>query len=147
MSPCVFCEILAGRLPASRFHEDERFVGFMDIHPWRPGHVLLVPRAHAVRARDLPPGDAEALFALGVRVGEALRAAVSCDDVHLVLNDGPAASQSVPHVHLHVLPRTRGDAWRLLGRLARHPLTPFLPAASREALDRQAAAIRAALDS
>lgn len=147
MSRCVFCEILAGRLPASRYHQDEHFVGLLDIHPWRPGHALHVPRMHVQHARDLPPGHAEALFGLGVRVGEALRATIPCDDVHLVLNDGPAASQSVPHVHLHVVPRTRGDGWRLVGRLLRHPLTPLLPATSREVLDAQAAARAAALES
>ncbi len=142
---CVFCAIVAERLPASRFYEDERFLGFLDIHPWRPGHALIVPRAHAVRVGDLPTADARDLFALGVRVGGALRRALPCDDVHFVVNDGAAASQSVPHVHLHVLPRRRGDVGRLLLRLVRHPLTPLLGPAPRATLDAQAAAIRAVL--
>lgn len=141
--PCVFCEIVAGRLPASRVHEDDRLIAFLDIFPWRPGHTLVLPKAHAVRLADLPDADVAALFALGQKVAAAQRAgAVPCDDVHFVVNDGPAAFQSVPHVHLHVLPRTRGDGARLFARLLRHPLMPLLGPTPRETLDAQARAIR-----
>lgn len=143
MAECIFCAIVEGRAPASRFFEDDRFVGIMDLHPWRPGHALLLPREHALRVGELPAGDAGDLFALGARVGEALRAgAVSCDDVHFVLNDGPVAFQSVPHVHLHVVPRTRGDGWRMLAALLRVPVAPLLGGAPRERLDAQAERIR-----
>jgi diadenosine tetraphosphate (Ap4A) HIT family hydrolase len=99
-----------------------------------------------VRLGDLPPGDAGAILDLGVRVAAAMRAgAVPCDDAHFVVNDGRAAFQSVPHVHLHVVPRAKGDSWRLLGRLLRHPLTPLLGPTARDVLDAQADAIRTRL--
>lgn len=145
MDGCIFCSITRGEAPASTFYADERFVGFMDIRPWRPGHALVVPRVHAVRVADLPSTQAEALFALGMRVAAALREGAPCDDVNFVLNDGPSASQTVPHVHLHVVPRTRGDAPRLLLRLLAHPLGPLVRGPSRSALDAHADALRARL--
>ena len=71
--------------------------------------------------------------------------AVPCDDVQFVINDGDAAWQSVPHVHLHVLPRTRGDGLRLFARLLRHPLMPLLGQTERAVLDAQAERLREVL--
>ena len=140
MSRCVFCAILADELPSSRVYEDDDVVAFLDIHPWRPGHTLVLPRQHAVRLRELPARVQAHLWHTGIELAEALRAAVPAQDVHLLVNDGPTAFQSVPHVHLHLVPRRRGDALRLLGRLVRQPLP--LPPTSRERLDNLAARIR-----
>jgi histidine triad (HIT) family protein len=141
---CVFCRIVAGELEKSVVHEDARFLALLDVHPWRPGHVLVMPKAHRVRVAELD--DAAALFALGMRVAAALRASdLGVDDVHYLVNDGPAASQSVAHAHLHVIPRRRGDLWRLLVQIARRPLVPFSRPTARAALERQAERIRAAL--
>ncbi len=146
MDGCVFCAIVAGRAAASIVWQDDQLVAFMDIRPWRPGHLLLIPRQHVQFGAELPGAVAGALFPAGIRLGSALRASgLPCDDVHLILNDGPAANQTVPHLHLHVLPRRRGDFWRLFGRLAQVPLTAVLPHTPRATLDEQAARIRAAL--
>lgn len=146
MRPCVFCQIVSGDAEASRVHEDERFIAFMDIYPMRPGHVLVCPRAHCGLVGDLGAELPAALFALGVRIGNALRqSGIPCDDVNFALNDGPAASQTVPHVHLHLIPRTRRDIGVLLGKLLARPVQPLLGAAPRAVLDHQASAIRHAL--
>jgi diadenosine tetraphosphate (Ap4A) HIT family hydrolase len=143
---CIFCQIVAGEQPASPVYEDAGFSAFMDIHPWRPGHVLVIPKKHCVRARDLTAPERAALLEIGVRIGEAARQSdLPCDDVHFMINDGPAANQSVRHVHLHVLPRKRGDLLRLIGQLARRPLVPILPPTRRARLDDQAAQLRAQL--
>ncbi len=143
---CVFCGIVAGDLPASMVYEDDRFAAFMDIYPWRPGHVLVIPRAHAERIGELGDDVPPALFGLGAQIAAAVRAsAMPCDDVHFLINDGRAANQTVPHVHLHVLPRTQGDLWRLVRAAAQRPLVPLMKPAPRAELDRQAALIRAAL--
>lgn len=147
MAACIFCEIVAERLPASRVHEDDTHLAFLDIHPWRPGHTLVIPKRHAQRVHELDALERNGLLALGARIGRALCAApVPCDDVHFVINDGPVAFQSVPHVHLHVLPRARGDAARLVAQPLRRLLIPVLGPAPRGLLDRQAAAVRAALE-
>ncbi len=146
MAGCIFCAIASGRAPASVVHNDERYLVFLDIYPLRPGHALVIPRRHAATLAELSGAEVEALFALAARVGAALRASgLPCDDVHLVLNDGPAANQTVPHAHVHVVPRRRRDLPAVLGKLLRRPLEPLLGGPPRAALDRQATAIRAAL--
>ena len=141
---CLFCAIVRGELPASVFLETDELLGFLDIQPVRPGHALIVPRAHAVRVAELSPDTASELWAAGIRVGDAVREALGCDDVHLLVNDGPAASQTVPHVHLHVVPRAHGDFPRFLARVLSKPVPVGRPA--RAELDDHAAAIRAALE-
>jgi histidine triad (HIT) family protein len=144
LRPCIFCEIVAGRAPASLVDEDEAFLAFLDIYPMRPGHALVIPRRHAVRIDDLGDGGAAALFAFAARVARAARARLPCDDVNLVLNDGPAANQTVPHAHAHVIPRRRGDLAPLLGRLLVRPVQPLLGGPPRADLDRLAARLRGA---
>jgi diadenosine tetraphosphate (Ap4A) HIT family hydrolase len=146
MPACIFCAIATGRAPASLVHEDERFLVFLDIYPVRAGHALVIPKRHAQRLSDLPRGEAEEIFGLAVRVGQALRSSgLPCDDVNFLLNDGPAASQTVPHLHLHVVPRRRRDIGRVFAKLFTRPAAPLLPAPARGVLDRHAAAIRVAL--
>ena len=107
---CVFCGIVAGRVPADRVLEEADFVGFLDQRPVFKGHVLLVPRTHVVTLPDLPAelrdGFVEAAQRLAAAVVEALGAQGSFVAVNNIV------SQSVPHLHLHVVPRTRGDGLR-----------------------------------
>jgi diadenosine tetraphosphate (Ap4A) HIT family hydrolase len=121
--PCVFCEIIAGRAESSLAYEDAHVIAFMDIRPLTPGHVLVVPRVHADCLEDLDEEVGAGLFRAGHRLARALRrSALPCEGVNLFLADGEAAFQEVFHVHLHVLPRTAGDgfrikaAWRQPGR-------------------------------
>ena len=140
---CVFCQILAGELPMSEVYNDDDVIALMDIHPFRPGHVLILPRRHQQYVRELPEGGAEGLMAVGTRIAEAIRASdLPSDGMHFLLNDGPAANQSVPHVHLHLIPRRRGDGGYLLAQLAKRPLLPLLGSAPRARLDDHARQIR-----
>lgn len=140
--PCVFCAIAAGAAPASVVIDDGAVLAFMDLRPWRRGHALVVPRAHGQRLADLPAPTVTAMFALATALGAAIRTAgLPCDDVNLLVNDGPAAGQTVAHAHVHVVPRVRGDLWRaatlVIGRV--------LPPAPRAQLDADARALAAAL--
>lgn len=137
---CIFCAIVAGRAPASLVHADDRCVAFLDVRPLTPGHLLVVPRAHAARLADADPDDAAHLLRVARTLAAALPAGgVPCDGVNLVLNDGVAAGQEVHHVHLHVVPRTAGDGfgWR-------RPAGAGAP--DRAALDATAARVRGALE-
>lgn len=146
MADCIFCAIASGRAPASLVEASDRFVVFLDIHPVQPGHALVVPRRHAPLLSDLEGEESAALFTVARRVALALRhSGLPCDDVTLLLNDGPAANQTVPHAHVHVVPRRRRDLGTIVGRLLRRPLGPLLGPAPRALLDEQAAAIRAAM--
>lgn len=143
---CIFCEIVAGRSPASRVYEDDDYLAFMDIHPWRPGHLLVIPKQHEQYVGGLPDELAHGLWRLGHRLAAAIRRSdLNCDDLHFVLNDGRHANQSVPHVHLHLLPRWKGDFFSLLGQLARRPFMALVKPTPRAELDRRAAQIREAL--
>lgn len=146
MAPCIFCEIAGGRSPASVIHAGDRVLAFLDIHPWRRGHALVVPRAHAVRAGELDDVDRAALARAAFAVAAAMRVSgVPCDDLNLLLNDGPAANQTVQHVHIHVVPRTRGDGLRVLSRLIRHVVAPLRRPTPRAELDELAVRIGTAL--
>lgn len=143
---CVFCDVVAGVRPASFVHADAECVAFLDIHPITPGHLLVAPRAHALRVGELTPATRARLFDLGGELADRLRARLPCDDVHFLLNDGPGAWQTVPHVHLHVIPRRRrpSDTARVVLELLARPLAPLRRPADRAALDALAASLRMA---
>lgn len=108
----VFTQIIQGDLPGVVLYEDEYCVALMDAFPMLPGHVLVIPRQETVYLRDLSCDLREHLFTMVSHVAEAQhRAGLSCGDTNIVLNDGKAAGQSVPHVHVHVVPRKRGDSF------------------------------------
>ena len=114
MASCVFCEILAGRLPSSIVVAEETCTAFMDIQPVNPGHVLVIPNRHAASLEEMNESAGECLFRTGQRIASALRkSGVRCDGVNFWLADGEAAGQEVFHVHLHVFPRYRGDGFKL----------------------------------
>jgi histidine triad (HIT) family protein len=112
MADCVFCDILAGTLPASIVCQDEVCTAFMDIQPVNPGHLLVVPNDHAARLADLDPDIGAHVFIVAQRIAQALRdSGLRCEGVNLFVADGAAAGQEVFHVHLHVVPRFRGDGF------------------------------------
>ena len=120
-NPCVFCAIAAGRGEASRVHEDEHVVAFLDIRPVTTGHLLVVPRLHAASLETLPEDCGARVFQVAQRLTRALRrSGLPCEGVNLFLADGAVAGQEVFHVHLHVIPRTAGDGFGLRAQ----PSTP-----------------------
>jgi histidine triad (HIT) family protein len=107
---CVFCDILAGKRPASFVFEDDICTAFLDIRPINRGHVLVVPNLHAAHLADLDPEVGAHMFKIAQRVALALRGSrLGCAGVNLFLADGSVAGQEVMHVHLHILPRYRND--------------------------------------
>jgi histidine triad (HIT) family protein len=110
MTACVFCEIAAGRANAFRVLEDETVVAFLDVRPLFPGHTLIVPKAHRATLRELPRAEMEPLLWHARRVSQAFEAALGAQGTFVAMND--RVSQSVPHVHLHVVPRKKGDGLR-----------------------------------
>ena len=110
MPPCVFCRIVAGDAPAHVAFEDEVAVGFLDIRPLFRGHVLLVPRDHVGTLPDLPAEQVGPLFERARRLAAAMVDALGAQGSFVALNN--TVSQSVPHLHVHVVPRTKGDGLR-----------------------------------
>lgn len=106
---CVFCRIVRGELPVHKVHEDDRVLAFLDIHPSAPGHTLIIPKIHVTRIEDMPDEDADALFEALHRLVGRIQAAVDAPSSTVGINNGPESGQEVPHVHIHVIPRFRGD--------------------------------------
>ena len=109
MSDCIFCAIVAGAA-AHLVWSDEHTVAFLDARPVFKGHVLVVPREHYVTLADLPPALVGPLFSAVRAVSAAIPLALQAQGTFVATNN--TVSQSVPHVHVHVVPRTRGDGLR-----------------------------------
>ncbi|QGG95402.1 HIT family protein [Actinomarinicola tropica] len=116
--PCAFCAIVAGEAPAHEVLRTERFVAFLDVKPLFHGHVLVVPTTHVVTFDELPAPYAAELAVTTQQVQRAVERATGADGSLLIVNN--VVSQSVPHLHQHVIPRRRRDGLRFwLG--PRHP--------------------------
>ena len=102
--PCLFCEIVAGRVPAKKVHEDDELLAFHDISPQAPTHVLVIPKRHITSLVDLAPED-DGLLGAMVRTGRniAREEGIADPGFRLVLNCGDDAGYSVYHIHLHLL--------------------------------------------
>ena len=133
---CLFCAIVAGDVAASLVLSDEHTVGFLDHRPLFKGHVLLVPREHVMTLPDLPAPLRDPFLASAQRLSSAMVAALGAQGSFLAMNN--TVSQSVAHLHLHVVPRTKGDGLRGFF----WPRTKYVDAAEA---DSYAARIRAAL--
>ena len=107
---CVFCEIVRGETPAHFVFEDESTVAFLDARPLFPGHVLLVPRDHHETLMDLPTDLVEPFFGRLRSLAGAVQEAMGAEGTFVAMNN--KVSQSVPHLHAHVVPRRRKDGLR-----------------------------------
>ncbi|MET0903775.1 MAG: HIT family protein [Acidimicrobiales bacterium] len=110
MADCLFCSIVAGDTPAHTVLDDDLVLAFLDIRPLFPGHVLVVPRDHHVTLPDLPPDLLGPFFERVQRLAAAVPRATDAKGSFVAMNN--VVSQSVPHLHVHVVPRTKGDGLR-----------------------------------
>lgn len=109
-SACVFCQIVAGELAADVVLDEPDFLAFLDARPVFKGHVLLVPRQHVVTLPDLPADLRDGFLGAAQRIATAVIDALGAQGSFVAMNN--TVSQSVPHLHLHVVPRTKGDGLR-----------------------------------
>ncbi len=132
----VFARILRGEIPAHKVFEDEHTLAFMDVMPQADGHALVIPKAEAETIFDLPPEPLAAAIVVTQRVARAVKKAFDAPGVMIAQLNGPAAGQSVFHVHFHVLPRHAGLELRFHAHGMADPAV----------LAEHAARVRAALD-
>jgi histidine triad (HIT) family protein len=115
---CVFCKIRDGQIPSMKIYEDDATLAFMDINPLNAGHCLVVTKNHAPTLWESDDADLQASIATAKKVAVALREAVKPDGLNLLQANGAAAFQSVPHFHLHLIPRWNNDGkgfdWKLV---------------------------------
>ena len=107
---CVFCQIISGELEADVVLDEPDFVGFLDRRPVFKGHTLLVPREHLVTLPDLPAGLRDGFLGAAQRLATAMVEGLGAQGSFVAMNN--VVSQSVPHLHCHVVPRTKGDGLR-----------------------------------
>jgi histidine triad (HIT) family protein len=107
---CVFCQIVAGDLAADVVLEAPELIAFLDKRPVFKGHVLLVPRQHIVTLPELPADLRDPFLAAAQRIASAVVEALGAQGSFVAMNN--VVSQSVPHLHMHVVPRTKGDGLR-----------------------------------
>ncbi|SCG42331.1 HIT family protein [Micromonospora halophytica] len=139
MPGCVFCGIVAGEVPAFRVADEADGVAFLDTRPVFKGHVLVVPRTHMLALTDLPADSLPGYFRFVQRLAVAVETGLGAGGTFVAMNN--KVSQSVPHLHTHVVPRTKGDGLRGFF----WPRTRYADdAEAQEYADRVAAALPAA---
>jgi histidine triad (HIT) family protein len=106
---CIFCKIVAGQIPCFKLLEDEYTIGFMDINPVNPGHALAAAKGHWPMVDSIPPDVLGAVARSAQRIAKAQKAVLDPAGINLLQANGPGAGQSVPHLHIHCLPRRAGD--------------------------------------
>jgi histidine triad (HIT) family protein len=118
MTDCVFCKIRDGQIPSLKVFEDDRTLAIMDINPVTHGHCLVIPKAHAATLFEAEVEDLQATIVAAQQVARAIREALAPDGLNMLQANGAAAFQSVPHFHLHLIPRWANDGkgfdWKLV---------------------------------
>jgi len=106
---CIFCRIVNDEIPAEIVAREPQVVAFLDVQPLADGHVLVVPRAHRAAVEDLAPAEADALFRAVLRLAGPVREAMEAAGTTIGINNGHATGQTIPHVHVHIVPRWEND--------------------------------------
>ena len=110
---CLFCDILDGKKDGYFLYEDNSHVAFLDRYPIDVGHSLVLPRKHHEKITDMTPEDVGNIFAFVPKIAKAILEATGADAFSIGQNNGRAAKQIVPHVHIHIIPRynSKGTVW------------------------------------
>ncbi len=111
---CIFCDIATGKQEAHIIYEDKTHIAILDKYPIQLGHSLVIPRTHHEKIIDLPTDDVSALFSKVPMVARAVLKATGADGFNIGQNNGKAANQIIPHVHVHIIPRYEkmGNPWK-----------------------------------
>ncbi len=135
---CIFCSIISGDLPCIEVFQDKDFIAIMDKYPISRGHTLVLPKKHYVTLLQMPSTEVGRLYSLASVIAKAVVSATGADGFNMGQNNGTSANQIVPHVHVHLVPRFKGDSPD--GRW------PARTVASNEALDSIAQKIKGLLE-
>ena len=108
-SNCIFCKIIAGEIPSKTVYEDEGYKAIMDVSPASKGHVIVLPKNHASNVFEISEEGLSGAMIVAKKVAAMLKEKLGCDGVNILQNNGEAAGQTVFHLHVHVIPRYKGD--------------------------------------
>lgn len=112
MEDCIFCKIIAGKIPAAKIYEDDKVISFLDIMPANKGHCLIVPKKHSETLADISDEDLASVVKAAKKVAKALSLSLGAA-FNIVMNNGKEAGQVVNHSHIHIIPRFKKDRLRI----------------------------------
>ena len=127
---CVFCKIASGKIPARVVMQNDRAVVLLDAFPLAPGHTLVIPKSHYAKVQDMGEQDAIAVFEITRKVVGAVEAGLQVGASTIAIHNGRDAGQEIPHVHVHIVPRKKGD-----GAGAIHSMFKSRPKLSPQEMD------------
>jgi len=127
---CVFCKIITGKIPARVVAENEKAMALLDAFPLAVGHTIVIPKQHYAKVQDMNEHDAMAVFELLWKVARAVEVGSDVNDSTIAIHNGPDAGQEIPHMHLHIVPRKKGD-----GAGAIHSMFKTKPKLSPQEMD------------
>ena len=111
---CIICQLVNEEIEVTKVYEDNLVIAVMDIQPINPGHLFISPKKHVEFISELDEELGTHIFKITMKLANALRkSGLKCEGVNIYLSDGDIAGQEIPHVHLHVIPRIRGDGFGL----------------------------------
>ena len=110
---CIFCDILTGKRDGHIVYEDNKHIAFLDKYPIDDGHTLVIPKKHFERITDMDSNDVGEIFSIVPKIAKAVLSGAGADAFSLAQNNGKAAKQIIPHVHIHIIPRynDKGTLW------------------------------------
>ena len=117
---CIFCKIVKGDIPCAKIFEDDKVLAFLDIAPANKGHALIVTKNHYETLTEIPDEDLRDMMLKAKKIAQALSAALGNDGFNILMNNKKVAGQLVPHAHIHVIPRFKGDGIKLNWRPKRY---------------------------
>ena len=106
---CIFCKIVKGEIPASIIYEDENTLAFLDIAPIKPGHALVLTKRHSETLLHMDDRDIALLMRSVHKCADAIKKATKAEGLNILMNNFKAAGQVIPHAHIHIIPRHKGD--------------------------------------
>lgn len=106
---CLFCKIIAGDIPSHTIYEDDFVYAFLDIYPCSEGHTIVLPKQHFTRFTDMSEKEAASLFSSVNKIAKVVEDALELEAMNIGINNGEIAGQTVPHVHVHIIPRRDND--------------------------------------
>lgn len=106
---CIFCDIVSKTTPAYIIYEDEGHIAFLDKYPISIGHTLVLPKAHYERVNNMSQREFSALYSRVHTLNQLITSKMGAAASHISINDGAAANQLIPHVHVHIIPRSPND--------------------------------------
>ena len=109
MQNCIFCKIVKGELPAFVVFEDDCVLAFLDINPLAQGHTLVIPKKHYENIFDIDEETLQRIIVVAQKIAQKMKEVLSVEGVNVINASGKTAEQSVPHFHLHLIPRKKGD--------------------------------------